>query len=469
MSGWPALSHCGATGHSFPPPQTAGSAAASATLAYAAQDPWVMHGTIKCAEPWWQQLRALPPPDITASGHLGDSACLPAVARHAARSICLKSTSHWLRPAGTTSCLAGSWTSSATARYWQPAPCTSTCSTCRAATWQRLATAVPRCRAASAPAWRWRGRCTRCALHPPALPGSPSAQCPVLNQGAPCTLFLPQDRDIYLLDDCLAAVDAHVGSWLLRHALLGPLLAGRTVVMATHAPAMLDAADRVVHLVGGRVASVEVRPGLPGRSRQLKGDGEFGSAVAQVRAMLGGAEQQRPAAAPELDRSSSGGSSQAAGPLPAAVATGQPFPSKEQPADWEAGDEAGSDGSCNGPTGGRVEEGRQVGHVRWRVYASYLRAMGWSWVVIILCSMALMQVSSIGVAPALFGLQHLIQGSTSLLLLVDDLSALCGSAGEQKWKRHMAGVLGVAHNRPASTCQWHSSTHGMALPGQQDI
>ena len=37
-----------------------------------------------------------------------------------------------------------------------------------------------------------------------------------------------------LLDDPLSAVDAHVADWLLRHAICGPLMHGRTRIMSTH-------------------------------------------------------------------------------------------------------------------------------------------------------------------------------------------------------------------------------------------
>ena len=51
---------------------------------------------------------------------------------------------------------------------------------------------------------------------------------------------------MYLFDDVLAAVDAHVGDHLLRHVLAGPLLAGRTRVLVSHSPAAAAAADVLV-------------------------------------------------------------------------------------------------------------------------------------------------------------------------------------------------------------------------------
>lgn len=48
------------------------------------------------------------------------------------------------------------------------------------------------------------------------------------------TVFLKQESAIVLLDDPLSAVDAHVAEWLLRHAICGPLMEGRTRVLSTH-------------------------------------------------------------------------------------------------------------------------------------------------------------------------------------------------------------------------------------------
>ena len=45
---------------------------------------------------------------------------------------------------------------------------------------------------------------------------------------------LYQDCDIYLLDDPLSAVDAHVAAWLLQNAIQGSRMAHKTRILCTH-------------------------------------------------------------------------------------------------------------------------------------------------------------------------------------------------------------------------------------------
>lgn len=60
--------------------------------------------------------------------------------------------------------------------------------------------------------------------------------------------------DIYLLDDCLSAVDAHVAQHLMRHV-LGPhgLLQSRTRILATNSQLALVLSDHVVFLGDGTI------------------------------------------------------------------------------------------------------------------------------------------------------------------------------------------------------------------------
>ncbi|KAL7752385.1 hypothetical protein RI367_001919 [Sorochytrium milnesiophthora] len=63
------------------------------------------------------------------------------------------------------------------------------------------------------------------------------------------------DADIYLLDDCLSAVDAHVDKHIFTQVIgKNGLLAGKTVILVTHGVHHLPQCDRVVLLRGGAVA-----------------------------------------------------------------------------------------------------------------------------------------------------------------------------------------------------------------------
>uniref|UniRef100_UPI00398E4D16 ATP-binding cassette sub-family C member 10 isoform X2 n=1 Tax=Pristiophorus japonicus TaxID=55135 RepID=UPI00398E4D16 len=61
------------------------------------------------------------------------------------------------------------------------------------------------------------------------------------------------DKDLYLLDDPLAAVDQHVASHLLDLCILG-ILKNKTVILCTHRIEFLDKADTVVLLENGMIA-----------------------------------------------------------------------------------------------------------------------------------------------------------------------------------------------------------------------
>ncbi|GIQ80733.1 hypothetical protein KIPB_001572, partial [Kipferlia bialata] len=63
------------------------------------------------------------------------------------------------------------------------------------------------------------------------------------------------DSDVYLLDDPLSAVDAHVGRSLWEDVLIGILKAeGKTVVLVTHQVQYLPECDRVILMEDGRVS-----------------------------------------------------------------------------------------------------------------------------------------------------------------------------------------------------------------------
>lgn len=61
-----------------------------------------------------------------------------------------------------------------------------------------------------------------------------------------------QDVDLYLLDDPLSAVDAHVGKHLFDHCVMGAL-AGKTRVLVTHQIQHVHKADFVIVMDHGRI------------------------------------------------------------------------------------------------------------------------------------------------------------------------------------------------------------------------
>jgi ABC-type multidrug transport system fused ATPase/permease subunit len=61
-----------------------------------------------------------------------------------------------------------------------------------------------------------------------------------------------QDAEIYLLDDALSAVDAHVGLHIVNHCIMG-LLATKTRVLVTHNLHILPLADVVGVIERGRL------------------------------------------------------------------------------------------------------------------------------------------------------------------------------------------------------------------------
>ncbi|XP_014382478.1 canalicular multispecific organic anion transporter 1, partial [Alligator sinensis] len=93
------------------------------------------------------------------------------------------------------------------------------------------------------------------------------------------------EADIYLLDDPLSAVDAHVGKHLFEHV-LGPegLLRDKTRILVTHGISFLPHTDKIVVLVGGAVSE-------HGSYGALLASG---GAFAQYLSTYGGQEQREP-------------------------------------------------------------------------------------------------------------------------------------------------------------------------------
>ena len=65
---------------------------------------------------------------------------------------------------------------------------------------------------------------------------------------------LYSDADIFLLDDTLAAVDAHVAQWLVSEALL-QRLSNKIVIFCTNHVHLLPNSTRILLLADGKVSS----------------------------------------------------------------------------------------------------------------------------------------------------------------------------------------------------------------------
>ena len=63
---------------------------------------------------------------------------------------------------------------------------------------------------------------------------------------------LYSDSDIYLVDDCMSALDAHVGAAILEEVFFG-YLKGKTILMSTHRYHILDRVDYIYALENGQV------------------------------------------------------------------------------------------------------------------------------------------------------------------------------------------------------------------------
>lgn len=61
------------------------------------------------------------------------------------------------------------------------------------------------------------------------------------------------DADIYLIDDALSALDAHVGKKIMQNVFLHEL-SGKTRILVTHFISLLDKVDKVMFLQNKKVA-----------------------------------------------------------------------------------------------------------------------------------------------------------------------------------------------------------------------
>ncbi|XP_056359573.1 ATP-binding cassette sub-family C member 6 isoform X2 [Oenanthe melanoleuca] len=104
----------------------------------------------------------------------------------------------------------------------------------------------------------WFSRVTEaCALHPDleTFPAGQKSEIGEKKQRVSLARAVYQKASVYLLDDPLAAVDAHVGQHIFEHV-LGPngLLKDKTRVLVTHTINILPQVDNIVFLVDGMIS-----------------------------------------------------------------------------------------------------------------------------------------------------------------------------------------------------------------------
>ncbi|KAG8237459.1 hypothetical protein J437_LFUL017639, partial [Ladona fulva] len=87
------------------------------------------------------------------------------------------------------------------------------------------------------------------------------------------------DRDIYLLDDPLSAVDANVASYIFHNCIHGPnaMLSGKTIIMVSHNTMALEGCDRLVVIKDGTI----LEEGSPAELAKLEG-GDYSSLLKEI-------------------------------------------------------------------------------------------------------------------------------------------------------------------------------------------
>ncbi|CRL01103.1 CLUMA_CG014374, isoform A [Clunio marinus] len=74
-----------------------------------------------------------------------------------------------------------------------------------------------------------------------------------------CTLAraLYQDKKIYILDDFLSALDAHVAAYIVKHCIFG-LLSKKTRIIVSQNKSLLDRASQIIHVENGIVSCLDL-------------------------------------------------------------------------------------------------------------------------------------------------------------------------------------------------------------------
>ena len=165
-----------------------------------------------------------------------------------------------------------------------------------------------------------------------------------------------KDADVYLLDDVLSAVDAHVGAALMASVING-ILRHKTVILATHALHYLARVDHILYLKEGRLLE-------QGSYSELL---DRGGELAQI--VSGRADSPSAASAAARDGNADGEAGDAG---------------EGKKAEGEAkAEKDDADGTL------MTEEKRDEGGVNRRIYIKYAQAAGVGQVILVIASFAL--------------------------------------------------------------------------------
>ncbi|CAJ1988893.1 ABCC1 / ATP-binding cassette (ABC) protein [Leishmania donovani] len=158
------------------------------------------------------------------------------------------------------------------------------------------------------------------------------------------------NRDVYLLDDPLSALDAHVGERVVEECFLGAL-AGKTRVLATHQVHIVPRADYVVALGDGRV--------------EFSGSSADFMRTSIYAGMASGVTENKEEGDAERSESALDAEEEAEVTLNRSASKGE-------------GAEEEGDAAAKDPAAGSfvVEEEKASGGVPWRTYMAYFRYCG---------------------------------------------------------------------------------------------
>ena len=195
------------------------------------------------------------------------------------------------------------------------------------------------------------------------------------------------NADVFLLDDVLSAVDAHVGAAIMSRVVNG-MLKDKTVILATHALHYLNRVDNILYLREGVIAEHGSYTEL------LESGGELATLVS------GRSDSPSAAVAATAHDDDGDGKDSGGGASPPENTEG----AEQQSSDDATKDTAAAAGGEKDDADGTLmtEETRDEGGVNRKVYLKYAQAAGITQVIMVICS---------------FGAYPAIQAGTTLWLV----------------------------------------------------